>query len=57
MKRASIELKIAERDSLAFRWLRIAAALRQAGDIYEAKLAVRTSRIWPAPALPDRKAA
>ena len=57
MKRASIEYRIAESDSLAMRWLRIAAELRRAGEFYDAKIAVRTSRIWPAPRLPDRKAA
>lgn len=57
MKLASIEYKIAERDSLAMRWLRIAATYRREGMLNDARVAVRTSRLWPAPALPDRKAA
>lgn len=57
MKRSSIELKIAERDSHAFRWLRIAAAHRRAGEVYDAQIAVRASRLFEAPRLPDRKAA
>lgn len=57
MKRASIEYKIAERDSLAMRWLRIAATYRRQGMLNDARVAVRASRLWPAPALPDSKAA
>ncbi len=57
MKRASIELKIAERDSYSMRWLRIAADYRREGMLNDARVAIRTSRLWPAPALPDRKAA
>lgn len=57
MKRSSIELKIAERDSAAFRWLRLAADMRRAGQFYDAKVFVRTSSWFPAPSLPDRKAA
>jgi hypothetical protein len=55
MKRASIEYKIAERDSAAMRWLRIAATLRREGQHYDARIAVRTSRLFNPPRLPDRR--
>lgn len=52
MKPASIILAVAERDSSAFRWLRLAADRRRAGLIEEARCAVRVSRVWPKPRLP-----
>lgn len=55
MKRASIEMKIAERDSASMRWLRIAANYRKAGAHYDARIAVRTSRLFEPPRLPDRR--
>lgn len=55
MKRASIEMKIAERDSDAMRWLRIAATYRREGMHYDARIAVRTSRLFDPPRLPDRR--
>lgn len=54
MKRASIEMKIAERDSHALRWLRLAAEQRRQGNLYDARIFVRTSRLFPPPSLPDR---
>lgn len=53
MKRASVILAVAQRDSAALRWLRIAADRRRNGLFDEARIAVRTSRIWPNPRLPD----
>lgn len=52
MRRASVLLAVAERDSSAFRWLRLAADRRRAGLIEEARSAVRVSRVWPKPRLP-----
>lgn len=53
MKRASVLLAVAERDSSAFRWLRLAADRRRAGLIDEARCAVRVSRLWPNPRIPS----
>lgn len=55
MKRASIELKIAGLDSLAFRYLRLAADLRRRGNYADSKLYVRISKRFDAPRLPDRR--
>jgi len=55
VKRASIELKIAERDSASMRWLRLAANLRRSGAYADARTAVRTSRLWSPPKLVDRR--
>ncbi|UQS95258.1 hypothetical protein Pam5_42 [Pseudanabaena phage Pam5] len=55
MRRASIQYAIAARDSSAMRWLRIAAELRRQGQLNDARVAVRCSRLWPAPKLPDAK--
>lgn len=53
MKRASVILAVAERDSAAFRWLAEAARRRRAGLIEEARSAVRVSRLWPNPRIPS----
>jgi hypothetical protein len=55
MKRASIITAVAERDSHAMRWLRLAADLRREGMHYDARVAVRTSRLFDPPPLPDRQ--
>lgn len=57
MRLASIEYAVAARDSAAMRWLRIAADLRRQGQLNDARVAVRCSRLWPAPKLPDAKQA
>lgn len=53
MRPASIITAVAERDSHAFRWLRLAADRRRHGLIEEARSAVRVSRLWPNPRLPS----
>lgn len=52
MKRASVLLAVAERDSHAFRWLRLAAERRRAGLIQAAMTAVRASTYFDKPRLP-----
>ena len=53
MKRASILLAVAERDSHAFRWLRLAAERRRAGLFEAAWSALLVARnVWPGPKLP-----
>jgi len=55
MKRASIELKIAELESYSMRWLRLAGNLRRAGNYADAKTYVRVSRQFTPPKLVDRR--